>query len=237
MSGFDNEIKILNSLNNRYFNDLSDNFKKLILKLNKETPLDMIICHKKGGIVKSDINIIIDNNTFKMSIKKGTGNSVHQEKVEDFINYLKHNMINDEDVFNDIRHFIWGDNSLDGSGEIHDRLGVEDYKKLYPSKIQKIQDYFNEIKPDLIERFVISGKNPDQKIDCLYYGDDKNGKVVWAEDLFNYLLNTESKGAISVGRLSFQAWNRNINGGIKSEKKRGQIQLKWGTLKNDIEYL
>ena len=29
----------------------------------------------------------------------------------------------------------------------------------------------------------------------------------------------------------------NINGGVKSEHKRGQIQLKWGSLKEDIQSL
>ena len=43
------------------------------------------------------------------------------------------------------------------------------------------------------------------------------------------------KRPISVGILTFQAWNRNINGGNKSEHKRGQIQLKWGGLKDDIK--
>ena len=36
-------------------------------------------------------------------------------------------------------------------------------------------------------------------------------------------------------KLSFQAWNRNLKGKRKAEKKRGVIQLKWGGLKKDIK--
>ena len=38
----------------------------------------------------------------------------------------------------------------------------------------------------------------------------------------------------SVGGLTFQAWNRNINGGDKSENKRGVVQLKWGNIGRDL---
>ncbi|MFB0923981.1 MAG: hypothetical protein QMB65_01655, partial [Vicingaceae bacterium] len=60
--------------------------------------------------------------------------------------------------------------------------------------------------------------------------------VVSDDDMINFALNV-NKRPMSIGVLTFQAWNRNINGGNKSEKKRGQIQLKWGGLKEDIKQI
>ena len=62
----------------------------------------------------------------------------------------------------------------------------------------------------------------------------KKGVCCKSENIVDWIANNNSKGAISIGKLTFQAWNRNINGGDKSEKKRGVIQLKWGSIKDDI---
>jgi len=55
--------------------------------------------------------------------------------------------------------------------------------------------------------------------------------------MVDWIASHNSKGAISIGKLTFQAWNRNINGGDKSEQKRGVIQLKWGSIKDDIKVI
>ena len=49
-----------------------------------------------------------------------------------------------------------------------------------------------------------------------------------------FLSSLDANATISVGKLSFQAWNVVKNGNPNTEKRRGQIQLKWGGLKNDI---
>ena len=68
----------------------------------------------------------------------------------------------------------------------------------------------------------------------MFYGNINDCTVVSDDDILDFAYNIE-KRPISIGVLTFQAWNRNINGGSKSEHKRGQIQLKWGGLKADIK--
>lgn len=237
MNGFQNEIQLFNSLNGQQYFDLNPNLQKFIFEINKSVPKDKIIANKIGGENKSDLLIIVDNKQFNVSIKKGTGNSIHQEPVEEFIEFLEKNYKIDPYVFENIRHFIWGDETIDGSGDVSNRMSANQYKKKYPEKINSIQTYFNNHLEDLIKRFVIEGVSDYSSVDYLYYGDINYGKCISSGNIIRFMMNNSSNGLISIGRMSFQAWNRNLNGGVKSESKRGSIQLKWGTLKSDVELI
>ncbi len=97
----------------------------------------------------------------------------------------------------------------------------------------KIQNYLDKHKDVLIDRFVISGVKSSKSADYLWYGESIDGIMISKNDMLT-IINSSTKKPISLGILTFQAWNRNIKPDGKSEHKRGVIQLKWGTLKNDI---
>lgn len=233
-NGFINETQLKESLNGNKYSELNDNLKNLILKVNKNSIPKSIKVKQTGGAKKDDLILILDNKEYTISIKNGKGNSVHQEKLEPFICYLKDNFEDNIKVFNDIRHFIWGDNTLNGNGKIQDRISAIKYKKLYPERISNIQDYFDKYQRELIIRFVLTGVNSNSKIDYIYYGTHEKGILKSSEEVLNVLLNNKSKGTINIGRLNFQAWNRNINGGSASEEKRGVVQLKWSDINSDL---
>lgn len=233
-TGFDNENELKEAIDGKEYDQLNSNLKKIILKTFKNKD-GKIKCVSGGGGNKSDIVISIGEESHTFSVKKGTGNSLHQEPVNDFLIYLEKNFGIDNETRDSILSFIWGDGTLDGSGKISDRISASKYKKDFPENVDRIQKYFNKIKLDLIKRFLIDGKNSKVSAEYIYYGDIDGGFCCSSEDSLRWLVDNESNGAISIGRLSFQAWNRNINGGNKSEKKRGVIQLKWGTIKDDIK--
>lgn len=234
MNGFENEKQIRDTINSVPFNNLSSDLKNALIKMNGGNIPNSLSAEKYGGTDKADLSIIIDNKKYFVSVKKGTGNSVHQEPVEDYIVFLRTNFEDDNSVFNDLRHFIWGDGTLNGKGNVKNRIGAPEYKRQFPEKVKNIQNYFNKHKKELLKRFLITGAVSNKKADYLFYGDINNCKVVSDDDMINFAFNI-NKRPISIGVLTFQAWNRNINGGNKSENKRGQIQLKWGGLKNDIK--
>ena len=236
MNGFDNEKQIINTINTVAFENLSTDLKNVLIKINNGKIPKSLSSEKYGGTDKADLSLTIDNEQYFISVKKGTGNSVHQEPIEDFIVFLKTNFEDDTTVFNDLRHFIWGDGTLDGKGDIVNRISASKYKNTFPLKVKNIQDYFDKHKKDLLVRFIIKGTISNKKADYLFYGDINDCYVVSDDDMINFALNV-NKRPISIGVLTFQAWNRNINGGNKSEKKRGQIQLKWGGLKEDIKQI
>ncbi len=234
-SGFDNEDLIKNALHNKTFEELNDNLKELI-KYSFKNYTGIINCEKQAGQNKSDLKITIGDETYTYSIKKGTGNSVHQEPVEKFIKFLEDNHSLTKNIGDDIRLFIWGDKTTDGKGNISDRMSVSEFKKDNSKVLERINNYFKPIREDLIKRFVIDGADCSSfSSDFIYYGNELDGICCKSEKALNWLANNNCNGAVPIGRLSFQAWNRNINGGTASEKKRGVIQLKWGTLKKDIK--
>ena len=236
MNAFNNEDEIINTLKCVSYQNLSSDLKKALIKINDGVTPNALSAEKYGGSNKADLAIVMDNKKYFVSVKKGTGNSVHQEPIEDFIIFLKTNFEDDISVFNDLRHFIWGDGTLDGTGNVENRISASKYKSEFPNKVKNIQDYFNKHKKELLERFLINGAVSNKKADYLFYGDINNCKVVSDEDMIKFAFNV-NKRPISIGVLTFQAWNRNINGGNKSEHKRGHIQLKWGGLKDDIKNL
>ena len=239
--GFDNETIIINELNEKKFECLNENLKDFLQFMfdNLLEDEDMILCTKKAGQNKSDIKITSKENSHTVSIKSGTGNSVHQEPIEDFISFLKEKYNISNEIGNDLRKFIWGDKTLDGSGNVEDRLSASQFKKQYLQVVERIQSFFYIHKKDLLKRFVIEGPKSTSTPEFIYYGDIDLGCWEKSEKVLNWLANddNESNGAISVGRLTFQAWNRNINGGNKSEHKRGVIQLKWGSIGEDLNLI
>ncbi len=232
-SGFDNENKIIEALNGKIISSLNLNLQSLIknsfVKYN-----GIIYAIKQAGQNKSDLKITIGNESHTYSIKKGTGNSIHQEPIEPFLEFLNKNYKISLQQQDNIRLFIWGDGTLNGKGNVSDRLSAPQFKKKYPQIIQSIQTFFNSIKKPLIKRFLINGVKSDSSAEFVYYGTVDNGICCKSDKIVDWIEKNYSKGAISIGKLTFQAWNRNINGGIKSENRRGVIQLKWGSIKDDI---
>ena len=236
--GFANEDLILNYLNSKKFKSINKNWQKFLKEIFPEVQDDdTVLCSKKGGINKSDLIITINGISKNISIKIGTGNSVHQEPIEEFITFLKGAYNINEDLANDLRFFIWGDGTFDGKGKIKQRLSAPEFTEKYPEIIERIRIFFKEHKEDLIKRFVIAGPKSKVIPEYLYHGNKNKGVWRKTEKVIKWLCedSNESNGAIPVGRLTFQAWNRNINGGDKSEKKRGVIQLKWGTVGEDLK--
>lgn len=233
-SGFDNEDSIKDALHNKKFIDLNTNLQNLIKQCFKNYN-EIITCEKQAGLNKSDLKITIGAESYSYSIKKGTGNSVHQEPVESFIKFLEDEYKISIQLGNDIRFFIWGDNTFNGKGNVTDRLSASQFKKKYEDIIERLNKSFSPIKKDLIKRFVIDGADCSSfSSDFIYYGNEKEGVCCKSEKALEWLSKNKCNGVIPIGRLSFQAWNRNICAGDKSEHKRGVIQLKWGNIKEDI---
>ena len=235
VNGFVNEDEIKLSINNKMFVNLSSNMQNLI-KASFRDYDRLISCKKIAGASKSDLVIRIGAESHTFSIKKGTGNSVHQEPIEFFLNYLNMHDV-DQKIKDNLRFYIWGDGTLDGSGSISDRMNAHQLSQNYPDIVSSINIYLNEIKKPLIKRFMADGKDAIHPAEYIYYGSKVEGIFCEMDKAMDWLCNQESIAKISVGKLTFQAWNRNINGGYRSEDKRGVIQIKWGTLRKDLEVI
>lgn len=237
--GFENEDLMLISLNNKKFSELNKNLQQMVIDMTENTvhPNTLIKAYKKGGADKTDLVVEINNEIFNISIKKGKANSVHQEKVEDFINFLEDEFNITSDLANDIRFFIWCDGTYDGTGEVSDRMSAPKFRKKYPDITNNLRQFFHIHKRELIERFLIKGPKTNNIPDFIYYGTPNEGILINSISALNWLSddkNEKTRATVPVGGLTFQTWNPVINGNPKREHCRGQIQLKWHSIKDDL---
>ena len=121
-TGFKNEKKLIKALNNKYFYDLNSNLQQFI-NLSFQNYEGLIRCRADAGTNKSDIKVIIGKESHTYSVKMGKGNSIHQEPLESFLSFLKEKYALDTKTQEQIQSFIWADGTLDGTGEIEQRIG------------------------------------------------------------------------------------------------------------------
>lgn len=233
--GFKNEKEFEKILDgNRKFSELNKNLQGFLKFLDQGVDDKSSIKAKniESNSVKPDIYIKIDGKKYYISVKKGTGNSVHQEKLEEFIIFLSKKGIAQDDMDN-LRRFIWGDGTTDGTGLISARRGAVELKKDF-QLMGSIKRIFDSLKLELLERFLFVGKDSSAslKAEYIYYGTPEKGIWKKKSDILNYM-NSLKNGNCTLANLTFQAWNRNLKG--QDTKDRDVIQLKWGSIKSDLE--
>lgn len=232
--GFQNERDFIDILNgDAKFHQLSENLKNFLKFLDFNITNDsQITAENIKGTVKPDIAIKIDGNKYYVSIKKGSGNSVHQESLGEFVSLLQMKNISEEDI-NNLKKFIWGDGTTDGTAEMSKRVDAIELKKDI-KLMDSIKKVFDLLKLELLERVLFIGKDSSVSVraEYIYYGTPNNG--IWARksDVLSYLEKLPNKKC-SLSNLNFQAWNRSLEG--NADHKRGVIQFKWASIESDLK--
>lgn len=239
--GLNNEYQIIKAYNNKRIKELTSKQKSVINSFDSFDSDDYFIKAKKvKGNYKPDIDFIIKKKDYLVSVKKGSGNSVHQEKIETFVTFCKEYLDMSNDVEEALLYYLYGDGTLDGSGNISNRLGNDDVKKKYSKEIEVIDNFFDEHAMDLIERFLVTGRfGRDSGIIAkyLYHGTYEKGVICKLNNLsIEYIANQKkNKGnGLHIGPLTVQTWNRNLNNNPKNEYRRDSIQVKCGISFHDL---
>lgn len=186
--------------------------------------------------LKASVRMTINNISKNISISCGTGNSVHQERIETFISYCETLGMkeNEKQAFLKI-HF--GDGTIDGTGKISDRLKANEIGKKYTEEKEIVQNFLNKNKKDLLKRFLVYGNNGGKdKVDIIYYGNYSDGVYSTVDKVIDYLIDIPNckKALISVGPLSIQNYGRDSKGEAKKPDSRYSIQVKWTDLEKHI---
>lgn len=233
--GIQNEHEFIEYFNHRKVKELNPMANDFIISLfpnAKEEDVIYAIPRLDKG--KTDFIIIINEIDKKISVKMGYSNSVHLEKIESFVNFLR-NIGIEEQTIKLFLKFHYADGTLNGNGKI--RLSSENYKQLYQNEIDKINLSFNKedtIKK-AIEHFVIRGRYNDN-IDVLVHGTVNNFFWIHKEEIFKIMLEKKDKYSTGIhfGLLYCQPWTRNLQYKQADEYKREYIQIKWHNLLDDI---
>lgn len=241
--GVENEKRITEAINGQQIGKISAYLRGFIRQLDKSAPDDTVINAKKigGQGFKPDIEIKIADEVFNVSVKKGGGNSVHQEKTDYFIHYcMKHLKMSDIER-ESLLLFLYGDGTIDGDSLPEERLSDRELIEAFDEEIQVVQKFFDKNKRNLLERFLVYGrlgKDNDIKADYLYHGDASDG--IWCplnSCAVDYLMEqpNSNEAPLAIGPLTVQVWNRNLEARPEMENRRHSIQVKWGSCKTHIQ--
>lgn len=243
--GFKIEEIFIHELNNKKFSDIKENFKDILKKIdNTVIDDDVFKAVKKEGVgieKKTDISIKRNDIYFaNISLKKGSGNSVHQEHINNFSAFLNKNNVPNKDL-DKLKIFIWGDGSVDGSiGKNNTtlRMSSTNLKKKYPQIISDINTIFQKNKKIILQRVFCGEINPP---DFLIYTQDKYFKNVIVKKMdavinFHMGQSVGTSKNIKLGALNFQTWNRCLTGQEKNgNKNRHDLQFKWSDIYSDLK--
>lgn len=251
LHGNNNELEMASYLNDKKIKDLNLTMKEFIkyvcltkgISFDENTKLKAE--YEKNNKLKQDIYITIAGEKIGVSLKMGSGNSCHQEKIEDFIRFICTSCNATKEICDLWRFFIWADGTLDGSGflkkgtdgKILCRFDTTRFKRKYPDKRSALQQFLDANKALLIERALFIGKyNSD--VDFVYHGTYKQGRWISKKEVIDFLVKQKPKSnraCFTIGSLTVQAWNVSLSG--NTEHKRGEIQIKYGTMKEDFDIL
>lgn len=238
--GFQNEIDIQKSLNEKLFEKLNANLRHFLEDVFKGYSLKHRRIHaiRSEQRFKPDFYLHIDGipKEVYVSVKKGCGNSVHQEKLENFIDFLKKKNTPDE-IIKYLQLYHFSDGTYNNTGK--NRLASKEFSKKHPEIVNRLNEYFSDdaLTEELLYRFVFDGNIEDApRTDYLYHGTISSG--VWAsrEEILKYVKekNKKNTSAFFIGPLTYQTWNKNLKHNPNTENRREVLQLKWGSLEEDL---
>ena len=122
-------MDFVSRLNNHYYNESNLHIGNFILFTFKNFDYtNKIYCRKLSNNQKTDICVGIGNSVKYISLKSGSQNSVHVEKINDFIKFLLNEKI-ELKIINNLLIYHYGDNSLTGEGKT--RYSAEECKIKY----------------------------------------------------------------------------------------------------------
>lgn len=232
INGYQNEIDFINYLNNKKFKELNIMMQEFIKALYPKIKNDDYIdAYKYGRYAKADMIISVRGKKKGISIKCGSRNSVHLEKIDNFIIFLRKNKIKEYDK---LLYYLYSDGTNNNTGE--HRISSAEYRINHKEDINKINNSLKKIKLKLIFRFLIQAdvkyKIP---VDAFIYGYIADFLWVTSDEVFHYFKNNDiSSEGVHVGSLFIQNWNKNLIRNPKYEYCRDYIQVKWYSMFDDI---
>ena len=240
--GLVNEDKIVAELNNKKLSDLSNNMRHLIECLFCTVSNDTVIkCYKPTEAnIKPDIIIECNNEKKYVSIKIGRAETVHNEIIDNFLNFLSLEGISQQTI-ETIRLFHFGDGTLDGSG--CKRLSYHELVIQLKDRIRIANSELNmdiEFVKRIVRRCVFRGScisNPEA--DAIYFGDSDYGVIATQTQVMKHLKRRgfDYYENLHIGPLLLRPDARYVDAPIVSERKRNRIVAYWPNLCADIEYI
>ncbi len=237
--GYQNEYDFVELFNGKYLSELDYNSQKFLKDIFEDSISDdeKILAWKNRMVQKTDFFIKYKNTIKNISLKCGNSNSIHHESIQDFKEYLKKIKIPYKliDIYTSYHYGYKKDKN--GNTDFSKVLSSEEYKKIYQQDINMFNDCINKtiIIIDMINRFIIKGRNSEYDVDVLICG--KTNDYVWINkyDLYDLILSKRCNEYTSphIACLTIGPKKRCIESD-KNIKERYIVCIRWNYIKENI---
>ena len=187
---------------------------------------------------KSDIFIKYKNHIKGISLKCGNSNSIHQESIENFKNYLEKLRIPYKTIENYVSYHYGYMRNENGDIDFSKSLSAEEYKKYYQSEIDVFNESINKTRiiVDMTDRFIVRGRNSEYDIDALICGTVDNYVWIMKHDLYDLILSHKNTDFTSphIACMTIGPKKRNLDRVSKNSKERYIVCIRWNFIKENI---
>lgn len=181
---------------------------------------------------------IFKNYVKNISLKCGNSNSVHHEQIQEFKRYLEKMGIPYIVIDKYVSYHYGYMKDEKGRTDFTMQLNSEEYKKLYQKELDIFNKYINKTRiiVDMIDRFIIRGRNSDYDIDALVCGTVKNYVWILKYDIYDLILSNRSLEFTSphVACMTIGPQKRNLDGNSNNKKDRYLVCIRWNFIKESI---
>ena len=191
--GVQNEYDFVDLFNDKYLSDLDNNSQKFLKELFGEhiSNDEKIKSWKNKMMQKADIFVKYGNYIKAISLICGNSNSIHHESIENFKLYLEELKIPYKiiDYYTSYHYGYMRDEN--GKIDFTKSLNSEEYKKIYQNEIDIFNKAINKTRiiVDMIDRFIIRGRNSNYDIDAFVSGKVDDFVWIMKYDLYDLILS------------------------------------------------
>ena len=240
--GIINEENFVKSLNGKMFNEVNKNLQLLLYYIFPHIDKSKkFTCYRTEYLIKPDI-VISQESTMKfLSLKYGQSETLHNENILTFIQYLRESGISEETIETYLLYH-YGDGTLDGTGE--KRMNSIEVRFTYDERIKKMNAEFNSSKEfikEFADRVMFQGVNPSASMaEYIYHGDVDYG-VICSRNQFRRHIETKNwdymTTCVHVGPFVLRPHARYANKEIRNEESRKTVEVNYPRLCQDITYI
>lgn len=240
--GLINEERMIYALNDKKFSELNANLQHfvtfLLPKLDKE---QKVKCFHAEDYTKPDFCVQQNDTRRFVSLKHGTCETLHDEKLDRFIQFLMENGI-DAETIESYLLFHFGDGTTDGSGT--KRMNNFEVKLAYSKRLTKMNKVFNQSKEFIkkfADRVMFQGVNPlAEPAEIIYHGDEDFGCFCSKNQVMRHLELRRWDYMVSVvhiGPFILRPKARYPNKEIKNDDSRRKVVVSYPRLLSEIMYM
>ena len=235
------EEQFIDALDNKSVRKLEHTMKWVLERIyGPMSNLKKVYCCRAEDFIKPDVVVTYNFRRVFISLKTGTAQEVHREKIDTFIPFLRELGIS-EYTLKTIALFQFGDMTLNGTGTR--RMDTNEIYKILEKRIMEANEELNRDKKTvqkIMHRLLFKGVcDAAAEADYIYHGSLLDGILVSQKQVKKYIDKKDFSflANLHIGPLLLRPHARYAGVPVKNEKSRREITFYWPNFRADLEYI